>query len=105
MGEFTGLARGRLTIHASQTIASYFLPRWLVQFHAKFPGIELLVAVGNTAHVARAVVQGEAEFSFVEGPITDPLLAVELVGSDDMIIVVPPRHPWASKAHIIRPKS
>lgn len=98
MGEFAGLARGRLTIHASQTIANYFLPHRLVQFHAKFPGIELLVAVGNTAQVSRAVVKGEAELGFVEGPITDPQLAVERVGSDEMVIVVPPQHPWAGKA-------
>jgi DNA-binding transcriptional LysR family regulator len=100
MREFTGLTRGRLTIHASQTIASYFLPQVLVRFHAKFPGIELVVTVGNTAQVARAVVQGEAELGFVEGPVTDPLLAVELVGNDEMIIVVSPRHPWAGKARL-----
>ena len=92
LGEFSGLSRGRLTIHASQTIASYFLPQHLVRFHSRFPGIELEVAVGNTAQVARAVIQGEAELGFVEGPVNDPLLAVESVGTDQMVIVVAPDH-------------
>ena len=89
-------------MHASQTIASYFLPQVLVQFHARFPGIELVVAVGNTAQVARAVVQGDAELGFIEGPVNDPLLAVERVGQDEMIIVVAPRHAWAGKASLSR---
>jgi DNA-binding transcriptional LysR family regulator len=97
LGEFLGLARGRLTIHASQTISSYFLPAYLVQFHLRFPGIELAVAVGNTAQVARAVTHGEAELGFIEGPAPDPMLAAEPVGTDEMIIVVAPDHPWANK--------
>ena len=100
LGEFSALARGRLTIHASQTISSYFLPRHLVRFHSRFPGIELAVTAGNTAQVARAVIQGEAELGFVEGPVSDPLLAVESVGTDQMIIVVPPNHLLANKGTV-----
>jgi DNA-binding transcriptional LysR family regulator len=95
--EFSGLRRGRITIHASQTISSYFLPPLLARFHAHYPGIELVVVAANTAQVARAVANGEAELGFVEGPITDPHLAVEAVGSDQMMIVVPPQHPWAKR--------
>jgi DNA-binding transcriptional LysR family regulator len=97
LGEYLGLARGRLTIHASQTISSYFLPPHLARFHARFPGIELVVAAGNTAQVARAVTLGDAELGFIEGPAPDPMLAAEPVGTDEMIIVVAPGHPWAAR--------
>lgn len=100
MGEFVGLTRGRLTIHASQTISSYFLPSHLVGFHSKFPGVELVVSAGNTAQVVHAVLNGDAELGFVEGPVSDPHLAVEPVGSDQMIIVVPPQHEWARKVSV-----
>jgi DNA-binding transcriptional LysR family regulator len=100
MAEFSGLMRGRLGIHASQTIASYFLPGHLVRFQARYPGIELAVSIGNTAQVVNAVVNGEAELGFVEGPVTDPHLAVEIVGSDQMVIVVAPDHPWAGKSSL-----
>lgn len=100
MMEQAGLNRGRLTLCASQTISSYFLPRKLVKFHAQYPGIELVVSVGNTAQVARAVQDGAAEIGFVEGPVTDPNLAVEAVGVDQMIVVVPPGHRWAGQTHI-----
>jgi len=64
MGEFSGLVRGRLTIHASQTISSYFPPAYLVSFHATFPGIELAVSVGNAAQVVSAVANGDTELGF-----------------------------------------
>jgi DNA-binding transcriptional LysR family regulator len=104
MMEQAGLNRGRLTLCASQTISSYFLPRKLVRFHAQYPGIELNVSVGNTAQVARAVQDGAAEIGFIEGPVTDPNLAVEAVGVDQMIVVVPPGHRWAGQAQIPTPE-
>jgi DNA-binding transcriptional LysR family regulator len=96
MNELQGLARGRITIFASQTISSYFLPRRLVKFHERYPKIELAVSTGNTARVARAVLDGEAELGFVEGPVADPLLLTETIDTDQMIIVVAPQHPWAA---------
>src|ERR1700733_5233760 len=100
MAEFSGLALGRISIHASHTISSYSLPRHLITFHTRFPGVELAVSLGNTAQVLHAIINGEAELGFVEGPVADPHLAVEIVGSDQMIIVVAPDHPWARQPSV-----
>ncbi len=97
MTEFAQLGRGRLTICASQTISSYFLPERLVRFHAAWPGIELAVSLGNTAQVARAVMAGDAELGLVEGPVNDAHLLAEPVGIDEMVIAVPAGHRWIGK--------
>jgi DNA-binding transcriptional LysR family regulator len=97
MAEFLGLGRGRLAIQASQTIASYLLPRLLVQFHDAYPGIELAVSLGNTAQVARSVADGVVELGFIEGPTGDPSLAVEKIGEDRLVLVVGKFHPWAGR--------
>ncbi len=102
MADYAGLRHGKLAIHASQTIASYFLPPLLVRFQARYPGIEPCLAVGNTAQVARAVKDGAAEIGFVEGPLQDPALSVEAVAVDQMVIVVPPGHEWADGAALTR---
>jgi len=68
MREFTGLGRGRLEIKASQTIASHFLPPRLVDFHQAYPGVALVVSVGNSAEVVGAIIGGNVELGFVEGP-------------------------------------
>src|SRR5271165_6338024 len=86
MREFTGLGRGRLEIKASQTIASHFLPPRLVDFHQAYPGVALAVSVGNSAEVVGAIIEGNVELGFVEGPeeeFRDPRLAIELIAMDD----------------------
>jgi DNA-binding transcriptional LysR family regulator len=95
LGDLAGLVRGRLSIQASQTIASYWLPARLAAFHRAYPGIALDVAIGNTAQVARAVAEGAAELGLVEGETEDPLLSRTVIGHDAMVLVVGRDHPWA----------
>lgn len=95
LAEMGGLSRGALSVHASQTVASYWLPRVLMRFHANHPGIELTLTIGNTATVARAVLDGVADLGFVEGPVDEPALAASWVASDEVVVVVAPGHPWA----------
>ncbi|MBS0408364.1 MAG: LysR family transcriptional regulator [Proteobacteria bacterium] len=98
LADLSGLARGRLSIHASQTIASYWLPPRLAAFHAAHPGIDLDIAIGNTAQVARAVAEGEAELGLVEGEVDDPVLERSLLDHDDLALIVAAAHPWAGLA-------
>jgi DNA-binding transcriptional LysR family regulator len=97
MREFTGLGRGRLEIKASQTIASHFLPPRLVDFHQAYPGVALVVSVGNSTQVIEAIIRGNIELGFVEGPeeeLQDSCLAVEMIARDDLVTVVSVNHPW-----------
>jgi DNA-binding transcriptional LysR family regulator len=97
MREYTGLSRGRLEIMASQTIASHFLPPRLVDFHQAYPGVALVVSVGNSTQVVEAIIRGNIELGFVEGPeeeLQDPGLAIEMIARDDLVTVVSANHPW-----------
>ncbi len=94
------LRRGRLAIFASQTIASYWLPKRLAAFHARHPGVELDVRVGNTREAVRAVLEGAAELGFVEGEIDEPALTEQPVGTDRLVVLVPPDHVWASRTKL-----
>ena len=96
LAELGGLKRGTLSLQASQTIASYWLPRHLVAFRRAHPGIDIRLRIGNTAQAAAAVREGTAELGFVEGAVDDPALASRLVARDQLVIVVAASHPWAS---------
>lgn len=87
--------RGNLTIQASQTIASYWLPALLVQFRQACPLVDIYLEVGNTQSVARAVIAGAAEIGFVEDRIVLPELATRAIAQDHFALVVGPAHPWA----------
>ena len=100
MREFTGLSRGRLEIKASQTIASHFLPPRLVDFHQAYPGVALVVSLGNSTQVVEAIIRGNIELGFVEGPeeeFQDSRLAIEMIARDDLVMVVSVSHPWATR--------
>lgn len=96
LAELGGMKRGTLTLHASQTIASYWLPQLLVRFRQAYPSIELNVIVDNTHNVAQAVVQGSADLGFVEGAVDEPSLSAEVVAQDRLVAVVAPGHRWAA---------
>lgn len=96
LAELGGLRRGVLSVQASQTIASYWLPRHLVAFRRAHPGIDVRLAIGNTAQVAAAVHEGAAELGFVEGAVEDSQLAAQAVAEDQLVLVVAPGHPWAA---------
>ncbi|MGN6619825.1 MAG: LysR substrate-binding domain-containing protein [Sphingomonas sp.] len=81
------LIRGRLALVASQTIASYWLPRFLARFSAAHPGVAIELAIGNSKQVAEHVGAGAAELGFVEGLIDDPALARWPVGGDTLRLV------------------
>ena len=100
LAEFGALGRGTLRVHASQTIAGYWLPRHLVAFRRAHPGVAIRLWVGNTAQVAAAVREGTAELGFVEGAVDDPLLDGATVARDRMLLVVGPEHPWAGRARV-----
>lgn len=95
LAELGGLKRGTLSAQASQTIASYWLPRHLVAFRRAFPQIEVRLGIGNTAEVAKAVHDGATELGFVEGEVDDPDLSSTTVAHDKLELVVPPDHEWA----------
>lgn len=89
------LKRGRLSIHASQTIAGWWLPARLTRFHQAHPGIRIEVSIGNTREVADAVLEGRAELGLVEGELDEPALSRSVLDHDELVLVVAADHPAA----------
>jgi DNA-binding transcriptional LysR family regulator len=100
LSEFGNLKRGTLAVQASQTIASYWLPRHLVAFRLAHPQIRIRLGIGNTAQVAAAVASGAAELGFVEGVVEDADFVSTPVARDQLIVVVGPEHPWVGGARL-----
>jgi DNA-binding transcriptional LysR family regulator len=95
LAELGKLNTGSLDVQASQTIANYWLPSRLLGFSASYPGIQLNMTIGNTATVAAAVINGDAELGFIEGALDEPLLSTATITSDKLVVV--------SKAGAVQP--
>jgi DNA-binding transcriptional LysR family regulator len=97
LNDLAGLMRGELSIQASQTVGGYWLPPRLVRYRSRYPDIDLKILIGNTQEAADAVEAGQCEIAIVEGLVDRPKLSARIIDTDEMIIVVAPGHPWASR--------
>jgi DNA-binding transcriptional LysR family regulator len=80
-------------IAASQTIATYWLPRRLASFHVENPLVRFNVVIRNTNEVETAVVEGEANIGLVEGPTQHPALVRQMIDHDQIVLVVASNQP------------
>lgn len=92
--------RGSLSIFASQTIASYWLPPLLADFKSQYPLVDLQLSIGNTEAVTQAVEAGLADIGYIEGIIQSERLEQISVGADRLVLVVGKSHPWCEKRTI-----
>lgn len=94
--------RGHLSIAASLTIAEHLLPGWVVALRAAQQQrgqepTEVTMTATNSERVAALVTAGEVDLGFVEGPAAPGGLRRRLVGTDELVVVVGPGHPWAAR--------
>jgi DNA-binding transcriptional LysR family regulator len=61
---------GELKRYASQIIAGYWLPRYLVDFRRSYPGVAIRLSIGSTSQAAAAVRGGEARSLQTVAPTT-----------------------------------
>jgi len=101
LADLGGSASGALRVHASQTVASYWLPGRLVSYHERFPRVDVRLTVGNTQSAAEAVLTGAAELAVVEGELFFPGLKRRKVAEDRLVLVVGNRHPWADGRRVL----
>ncbi len=86
--DLSDLATGAVAIAASQTIASYWLPRRLAAYRTQYPGVRLDVVIGNTRQVEAAVVDGKSDIGLVEGRVSNPAFVRRRVDQDRLVLVV-----------------
>ena len=92
-----GLARGRLTVAASQTVGSYLAPGLLADFRTAHPAIDVTLVVANTADVQRRVAADEFEVGLTEGFADDPTLRADVMARDELVVICAPADPLAGR--------
>ena len=98
--ELTGLAGGRLTIGASNTIGNHLLPPLLGRFNARFPAVEVTMLMSNSEEVAARLHDERLTLGFVEGPFDDGLFEGLPIGRDRIVAVASSGHPAAMAASV-----
>lgn len=103
IGMLRGERRRALSVAASQTVAAYLLPRWLValretQLAQGAAPPEVQMRAGNSEAVEALVRDGDVDLGFIESTAIPPGFGSTTVGMDALAVVVAPGHPWARVA-------
>jgi len=83
-----GVQRGSLTIGASTTVASYWLPPYVAGFCAAYPSVVPRVTVGNTQWVCEQLLECRIDLALVEGRVDEDRIGVSEWKADPLAIVV-----------------
>lgn len=97
--ELRDLRRGRVLIGANEAAVHTLLPL-VVTFRRKVPDIAIDVRRVPARQIAVEVQQGSLDFGALTfRPAEEGLLEVA-VGSDELVLLVPPAHPFAKKRQV-----
>jgi DNA-binding transcriptional LysR family regulator len=95
-----GLVAGRLTVGASTTIGTYFLPQLLARYRERHPGIELHLEVANTHVIQRSLHERRVDIALTEGFVHLKALRARVFLADELVPIVPVGHPLARGAAV-----
>lgn len=101
LGALRGLERGILRVGASTTVATYFLPPLLAQFHELHPGVKLRVLSANTRAIARKLLEGRLDIALVEGPVSHERISVDQWREDELVVIAPAAHRLVRKRRVV----
>jgi len=93
----------RLAIAASQTIAEYLVPHWLVELRnseqasAEQTPTVVELTVANSTRVIELVRDVKVRLGFIETPQLPADLVTAHLRDDEMLVVTAPAHPWARR--------
>ncbi|MCL4553005.1 MAG: LysR substrate-binding domain-containing protein [Candidatus Marsarchaeota archaeon] len=93
------MERGYLRLGASGTPGVYLLAAVITLFRQRYPGIEVSLAIGNSQQIEEEVLKNELDLGFV-GARFLPELQVQPYMRDEMVLIVPPSHPFASRGSV-----
>ncbi len=100
LAQFKGELAGTLTLGASTIPGTYFLPKLVASFRAAHLAVRIVLNIADSAEIARDVAQDMAEAGVIGSPVHDAKLVLEELFSDELMLVVHPRHRWAKKRRI-----
>jgi len=95
--QFQGRVSGELVLGGSNIPGEYVLPALIGAFRLKYPDVSLSLRIGASRDVQDWVEQGHVEIGVVGALPSSRALESRPLMDDDLVLVVPPEHPWVSR--------
>ena len=95
-----GIEDSRLRLGASPTVGAYLLPRLLSEFKQRYPQARVAAEIAATRRVVELLRLYRIDCALVEAPVEEADLVVTTFFTDELVLVVPAGHRWASRASV-----
>ena len=95
MAEMERVPGGELVVGANEGTCLHILPEVFAEFKKEYPNVAVNIKRSDYARILESVIDNSVDFGVVSLPVTDNRLTVVLIHRDDLIVIVPPRHPMA----------
>jgi DNA-binding transcriptional LysR family regulator len=101
INELDRVPRGELVIAANEATCIYVLPVVFSEYKKRFPNVQLSVDRSYGARVVDAVLDNLADFGITQLPVQEKKLQVAQIHSDEIILLLPGKHPLAHKKQVL----
>lgn len=102
--EVAQLRRGRVRLGAPPSLCASLVPDVLRTYHARYPGIDLLVDEGGSRDLVRTLAAGELDLALIITPLgaAAPALATTELLHEELVVVTSPSDPPPVRRRRIR---
>jgi DNA-binding transcriptional LysR family regulator len=95
IAETERVPRGEIVVGANEGTCLHILPEVFAHFKKQYPDVSVSIRRADYAKVLESVIDNSVDFGFVSLPVTDARLTAVPIHRDDLVLIVPPRHPLA----------
>jgi DNA-binding transcriptional LysR family regulator len=94
------LKRGVLSLGTTKAYARYFMPLIISTFHENYPNIKIQLNEGSSLDMIYSLLDLKIEVAVIAKPVDHHEISFFPFSQEEMVIVIPIDHPFASKKSI-----
>jgi LysR family transcriptional regulator, low CO2-responsive transcriptional regulator len=95
LAEMERVPRGEIVVGANEGTCLHILPEVFAEFKKLYPGVSVNINRLESVRILESVIDNTVDFGVVSLPVNDTRLTVVPIHRDELVVIVPPRHPLA----------
>ena len=97
IAETERVPRGEIVVGANEGTCLHILPEVFASFKKQYPDVAVNIKRADYAKILESVIDNSVDFGVVSLPVTDNRLTVVPIHRDELVIIVPSKHPLAAQ--------
>ncbi len=100
VGEMERVPRGEIVVGANEATCLHILPEVFADFKKQYASVAVSIHRSERARIMEAIIENSVDFGVVSLPVADNRLTVVPIHRDELVVIVPPRHPLAKRKNV-----